>query len=161
YSYIEFWRENQENSFREFVNVCLDKFKTNNNEFPFNRKELKAIKTAFKTEKKMIKKAEKDKQFRKDGEGNKYLYLEIPYKISYVAHYLLNKYTNIDYVLCYNTFRKKDNKISLRSRKDDTLNCNSIAKKYGGGGHFVAAGAEFSKDTVFFENLRKGKVHLL
>jgi len=139
----------------KFYHDQLKKFQKSDYFF-FLDAEVEAYKKAEQKELEAIKKAEKEKQIRKDSLGFKYIYFEAGSKISNTSSYFLDTYADIDYTCCYATFNPEEQKFSLRSRGFPKV--NEIAAVHGGGGHEGSAGFA-CKDPYLFKQITLGNLH--
>lgn len=166
YGYVD-WKDNSLNDtqkYEKYVSTNLEKFnKFPNSNYFFTMHEKNLIIKANKKEIDNYNEAKKNLKIRKDSNGNNYGYTECSSKISLVSLRLLKELKDkIDYLIIHGTWVEKvkrisNGKVSLRSK--DNFNVRPIAEKYGGGGHFQASGVDLPLDT--FEDLRKGKIHLI
>lgn len=146
--------------YNDFINTQLDKFSYGNNRnFYFTDLEIKKAENGEKKERNALQQARNSLQFRTDNEKNPYMYFECTSKLSYVSNVLLNEFRDkIKYCISYSTFDKEKCGVSVRSNND--FDCSLLAELHGGGGHKSASGIKF-ENRKFFEDLRKGNVHLL
>jgi oligoribonuclease NrnB/cAMP/cGMP phosphodiesterase (DHH superfamily) len=140
----------------EFITAQLRKFYSAAT-FQFNDREQASIKRATVKERTALAEALKTLKVRQDGEGNKYGYFECTAKLSYTAARVLRMKNELKYLVGRSTWDKESLKISLRSQGE--FDVRRIAEKFGGGGHFNAAGIELNKET--FDKIKSGAMHLV
>jgi oligoribonuclease NrnB/cAMP/cGMP phosphodiesterase (DHH superfamily) len=142
---------------QDFVDVQLQKFK-NNKQFFFTTFERRNAMFAEKREKEIYKDAKKKMKIREDGDGNRYVYIEVPSKMSIIASNILDEYDNqVQYLVGYCTYDKESTKVSLRSKGE--FDVTKIAEKFGGGGHKNSSGVELERE--FFNKFRCGIENLI
>jgi oligoribonuclease NrnB/cAMP/cGMP phosphodiesterase (DHH superfamily) len=137
-----------------FIYSYVKKIK-NFDKFKFLPWEMTKITQEENKQKEVYDKSRKKLKYRVDNQGETYIYCEMPSKISPVAFRLLLENKKVSYIAVYSTYRKDDNKISLRALEHDV---SKIAEKWGGGGHKLAAGATLSSSDLY--KFTSGKLHL-
>jgi nanoRNase/pAp phosphatase (c-di-AMP/oligoRNAs hydrolase) len=155
YNTAAFYKKDPSEKFRSFIFNQIKKFDAFF-EYKFTNFELKKIKEEEIKEKKAYEEARKKLKFRKDGNGDIYLYTESRTKVSAIASRLLDENPHAKYIAVYVTYEPKAFKISLRSSKYEVKN---LAEKWGGGGHPFAASFNFA-DKKDFINFINGRQHL-
>lgn len=142
----------------KFVDIQFKKFLLHDH-FEFLDNELMIIAEENKKEDTKFKRIKKTISLRKDRENRLFGYFELDSKISIICSRILKEFPQLDYVLVYNLF-EDNGKFSLRTRKEH-IQVNTLAEKYGNGGHKQAAGLRFlPEQREFVDNLRNGTVML-
>lgn len=151
------WSGREETGYKYYMEFQLQKIEVSPDRFYFFPSERLTILKDAAIEKEATKKAFETCKLRTDSKGFKYIYFESRAKLSLIAHKFLSGRPNIDYVVVHNTFKKEERRFSLRSREKG-VDVSLIAKEYGGGGHYCAAGIELSDDQ-FFQDIKIGRKH--
>jgi oligoribonuclease NrnB/cAMP/cGMP phosphodiesterase (DHH superfamily) len=149
--------------YEKFIDAQYDKFLTSK-QFFLNVYEQSMARKAEDKEKRYFIEAKRIMKIRTDSLGNLYGYTEAKSKVSWIAHLILKENTKLDYLVIRSTFKdRKDTittRVSLRALEGSNADCALIAERYEGGGHKFASSCEF-KDIKFFEDFRKGAIHLI
>lgn len=142
---------------RKFIETQINKFDSGSDDFYFTDYELKKAESSSRQEELTYEAAKETIDIRTDNSGNKYIYVELRTKISFIASRILEE-NEVDYIAVFCTYEAKNMKFSLRSK--DVFDVSVIAEKWSGGGHKNSAAFEF-KDKNDFENFRRGRIHLI
>lgn len=154
-----YFSENQIIGYNKFVQYQKQKIIDSPESFFFFRSEVEIGKAFERALRESLKKARKTLKKRIDSLGRKYLYFEVGAKVSDIAHMLLSEMEWVEYIVIHNTFKKGEQRFSLRSREGE-VDVSDIAAVYRGGGHQPAAGVEI-EDLQLFEDLRAGRKHFI
>ncbi len=164
FEYANYSEKDENKKYNSFINNQLYKFE-NFKSFSFTIEEEHSILNAEKKERKALTEAKNSLQKRVDNEGNNYIYFECQSKLSLTASTLMKEYADQDikYYICRSlyAFKKGQLSLSLRAPEESKINCSVIAEKYKNGGHTKAAGLDFTNNPKFYNDLIKGKVHLI
>ncbi len=102
-----------------FIQTQLQKFNHIKDGFYFTEKEKILIERAKLKEKIEIEKALKTLKLRKDDKDKNFGLFKASSKISNTCSFILENNTNIDYIICINTYNIRNGKISVRTARDD------------------------------------------
>lgn len=138
----------------KYLKVMVDKIKYSPQEFYLTNSEVKLLKDDAKLEDELFLKACRKITYREDKKGNKFGILTLQKKISPVASRLLKKFHKLNYLVVINDRRKKELKVSLRSKGFNLFQLKNAK------GHREAAGLS-DVDNKFIEDLLSGKVYCL
>lgn len=90
----------------------------------------------------------------------KFATCNMPYNlISYAAEDYLSNNPDVEYVIFWSKLGTKYG-FSFRARKGDNINLITIAKKFGGGGHKAASGANIMIDALVVQELTRSQRYL-
>lgn len=148
------WK-NSDEGYRQFIKSQLKKIEYGSTAFKFYDFEQEVVDIQYKKEKDALFTAEHSHAKGVDSQGHMYGYFELPSKVSYVCGEMLKKFPELDYVICFSTFRKEDNKCSFRSKRIDVRN---KAECFMGGGHSFASGLNLSKEIR--DGIKKGQFQI-
>jgi oligoribonuclease NrnB/cAMP/cGMP phosphodiesterase (DHH superfamily) len=158
YANANYYREEAVEKYKMFIYAQVKKFDTFD-KYRFTSSELKKIKEDEIKEKKAYELARKKLKYRKDENGDTYMYTESRTKVSAVASKLLEENPHVSYIAVYATYEPKALKISLRSLG---YNTTKISESFGGGGHENGKASSFNfGDRKNFDNFVLGKKHLV
>ncbi len=130
------WDTDSQYVYNDFIVGMLDKMKKYN-KWQWSFEEQRIIKNAKDKEDNVYKKSNEMLQVRKDEKGKMFGLFKASSKISIVCARLLERYSGLDYIICINTFKPEEKKLSIRSLGFD---CTQLQNVYG---HKEAAASVF------------------
>ena len=135
---------NEIDSNKEFIETTLRKLDLFPNEWTWLPKEKKIIQESLKREQELYDQARSGMKLRIDTKERAFGVITLGSKISLVCSRILNDNPALDYIICINSYRGINGKLSFRTKKDD-LDLNCFA---GVSGHAKAAGAKVTPETA-------------
>lgn len=148
------WGEPEMEKFTWVKELWLNKIEKSN-EWHWTDFEKTKVQNAIDRENKQFSETEKAMRIYTDSKEKKFGVSTAKSKVSIVASRLLEKHTDLDYIIIINTFSGKWDKISVRSLTEERCNCNHFVECKG---HDKAAGGEV--DPKFAYNLLTGRQQL-
>lgn len=125
-----------------FIELMLRKFSLYPSGWQWMPKEQKIIEEAQKREDNLFHEAERTMKIRRDRKGRIFGLITLNSKISLVCSRILKSRPEMDYIICINSFRSLNGKLSYRTRREDfDLNC-----LMGVHGHAVASGGQVTPE---------------
>lgn len=144
-----FWQSKGYEKYKRFIVDQLMKFRFLPN-FDFTNHEKLLIKQAIEKEKEEYRKAYNGIQRRRDKKGRKFGLIKAGSNVSSVCSKILADNPSMDYIICINTYKPEQGKVSGRTKREDfDLNDLNVIQ-----GHARAAGGEF--DPIFLDMLWEG-----
>lgn len=143
YGFKNYNAGNEIDSNKDFIEFYLRKLDLYPNEWVWMAKEQKIIEEARRRENELFEKAKNEMRIRLDTKGRLFGLITLGSKISLVCSRILHEY-DLDYIICVNSFRGINGKLSFRSKKPD-LNLNIFAGVHG---HGSAAGTQVAPETA-------------
>ena len=138
YGLKNFTAGNEIDSNQEFIETMLRKFDLFPNEWTWLPKERRIIQESLRRELELYDQAVKSMKIRIDTKGRAFGVIASGSKISLTCSRILKENPAMDYLICVNSFRGINGKLSFRTKRGD-FDLNSLAGVHG---HAVAAGAQ-------------------
>ena len=135
---------NEIDSNQEFIDTVLRKLDLFPNEWIWLPKEKRIIQDALKREEELYKQAKESMRIRIDHKGKCFGLITLGSKISLICSRILSENSAMDYIICINSYRGINGKLSFRTKLSD-LDLNTFAGVHG---HAAAAGAKVSPETA-------------
>lgn len=136
------WNADSQSSYNRFVKLMLVKLDT----YPswrWTNYEIRLIEEDKQKEKRILEESNQILQKRYDEKGKKFGLFKARSKISIVCANLLQRHKDLDYIICINTFKENENKLSCRSLGFDTTQLSIFE------GHKEASGGQMgSKEEI-------------
>ena len=129
---------------QEFVELMLRKFSLYPEKWVWMPKEQKIIEEAKVREDNLYKQALESMRIRQDRKGRIFGVILLNSKISIVCARILKDKPEMDYIICINSFKGVNGKLSYRTRRPD-FDLNSLAGVHG---HAVASGGTVLPETA-------------
>lgn len=131
------WDLDQQHVYDSFIKTIIDKL-DNLSEWRWSSYEYRLIQQDIEKEARILRESEEILQKRVDDRGKIFGLFKASSKISIVCSKLLAKYVDLDYVICINTFKLDEFKLSCRSLGFDCTQLDIFS------GHKEAAGGALS-----------------
>lgn len=129
---------NEIDSNLEFIDTMLRRFELYPNGWEWFAKEKKIIQESLKREEDLYRQATESMRIRVDTKGRFFGLITLPSKISLTCSRILKEKPGMDYIVCINSYRGVNGKLSFRTKRED-LDLNTLAGVHG---HAAAAGAQ-------------------
>lgn len=130
--------------YKDFINIQLRRLKISKRHYHFSNFELGNIENQIYKEKIALEKARNLLKIRTDGRNYKFGIFKANSKISQSCSSLLDENPDLKYIICINTYKGMNGRVSIRSK--GSFDCNWLLGFEGG--HKNACGATFEKDFV-------------